>query len=537
VIKNLTRGKLIIFIGMSLIYSNLAIAQIADNTQTLIAVSRFKVDLSVRGAENIYPGLDYKNTYSHFISDINVKAYNTNIMIFEYIDQTLIKNTKATYAAYGALAFQGVRDVDHDGYYDQFDMTIGIDGDASVNTAVYGKIICNTTGRYWWSSSSWYIYGTSTDWKEFSFDETDFYNDISGNTSLDFTVEIWNQVKTTKYAQDTSVNGEPVKVDKVYSISLSSYPSYAGTVSGSGIYGASSFNTIRATASSGYRFDKWTENGASLSTANPYSFTLTGNRNIVGNFSRLNSGSVQFSTAAINTSEGSGSVSVYVKRVGGSYGQIEVGCKTVDSTAIGWKDFKPYVGILTWNSGDTSTKKVSIPLINDTETEATELFKVKLFSPVNSTIIAPGTVKVYIAANTKGGAILKASNTLNNAIDNGTIKLNTSINAPWNYLQTDLSENGDVAISGVGPVSWLESELEGTGKLEFDWLVKGSGKDTCLILVNGKVRRTLISRYDWSHETITLGEGDHTIRWVFVGDNTLTPGAEYLDQVKWTPAE
>lgn len=54
--------------------------------------------------------------------------------------------------------FVGGTDADADGYYETYTFQIGIDGDASPGPAtVYGKMICNTTGQTWWSSTSWTV--------------------------------------------------------------------------------------------------------------------------------------------------------------------------------------------------------------------------------------------------------------------------------------------------------------------------------------------------------------------------------------------
>ncbi len=69
-----------------------------------------------------------------------------------------------------------------------------------------------------------------------------------------------------------------------YTIALSASPSAGGTVSGSGTFTAGTSRTVTATANSGYTFANWTENGTVVSTAASYTFTLTGNRNLVANF-------------------------------------------------------------------------------------------------------------------------------------------------------------------------------------------------------------------------------------------------------------
>jgi uncharacterized repeat protein (TIGR02543 family) len=55
-------------------------------------------------------------------------------------------------------------------------------------------------------------------------------------------------------------------------------------MSGSGTFTAGPTRTVTAKAKSGYTFVNWTENGTVASTAASYTFTLTGNRNLVANF-------------------------------------------------------------------------------------------------------------------------------------------------------------------------------------------------------------------------------------------------------------
>jgi hypothetical protein len=61
-------------------------------------------------------------------------------------------------------------------------------------------------------------------------------------------------------------------------------PAHAGSVNGSGSFVTGSSVTVTATASSGYTFTNWTENGTVQSTTSSYSFTLATNRHLVANF-------------------------------------------------------------------------------------------------------------------------------------------------------------------------------------------------------------------------------------------------------------
>ena len=72
-----------------------------------------------------------------------------------------------------------------------------------------------------------------------------------------------------------------------YTVSLSSNPSNGGTTSGGGTYNSGSSVTVTATPNSGYTFSNWTENGAQVSTSTSYAFIISGNRNLVANFTRI----------------------------------------------------------------------------------------------------------------------------------------------------------------------------------------------------------------------------------------------------------
>jgi len=80
-------------------------------------------------------------------------------------------------------------------------------------------------------------------------------------------------------------------LDSSYAISVDAIPSEGGSVAGEGVYCSGTNCTLIATANSGYTFTCWKENGNVVSTNANYSFTVTGNRNLVAIFS-LNSYSI-----------------------------------------------------------------------------------------------------------------------------------------------------------------------------------------------------------------------------------------------------
>ena len=69
-----------------------------------------------------------------------------------------------------------------------------------------------------------------------------------------------------------------------FTVTATANPEEGGTVEGAGTYLEGETCTMTATANDNYQFIKWTENGEVVSTENPYSFTVTGNRTLVAVF-------------------------------------------------------------------------------------------------------------------------------------------------------------------------------------------------------------------------------------------------------------
>jgi len=75
-------------------------------------------------------------------------------------------------------------------------------------------------------------------------------------------------------------------------VTVSSNPSGGGTTSGGGKYTSGTNCTVSATASSGYTFVNWTENGTIVSANANYTFQVTGYRSLVAKFVLTSEGAV-----------------------------------------------------------------------------------------------------------------------------------------------------------------------------------------------------------------------------------------------------
>ncbi len=86
---------------------------------------------------------------------------------------------------------------------------------------------------------------------------------------------------------DDRVIGHSVRLARSlqnYSVTTSPNPAEGGAVSGGGAYGEGADCTLTATASAGYTFAYWTENGRVVSTDASYTFAVNGDRVLVANF-------------------------------------------------------------------------------------------------------------------------------------------------------------------------------------------------------------------------------------------------------------
>ena len=87
-----------------------------------------------------------------------------------------------------------------------------------------------------------------------------------------------------------------------FKVDASVAPANSGTVTGTGRYTDGSSVTLVATASTGYVFENWAENGALVSASPSFTFVVTGDRTLVANF--VASGTGQSITTSSQPSNG-----------------------------------------------------------------------------------------------------------------------------------------------------------------------------------------------------------------------------------------
>jgi hypothetical protein len=98
-------------------------------------------------------------------------------------------------------------------------------------------------------------------------------------------------------------NEKPCSDEKTVSASVAGFE--GSTVSGTRNYCVNTTASVTANAAPGAEFVKWTENGAEVSTANPYLFDVTANRSLVAHFTKSKVSSVNINTTESSSLDGS----------------------------------------------------------------------------------------------------------------------------------------------------------------------------------------------------------------------------------------
>lgn len=254
----------------------------------------------------------------------------------------------------------------------------------------------------------------------------------SGTGTGEFTVSMTNLTpNTTYYVRAYAINnqgtayGEEVNfktsLTPTYTVAVSASPSNGGSVAGGGTYEQGQSCTIRATAATGYNFQKWTENGSQVSTNAAYTFTVSANRNLVAVFQ---AGSYTISASASPSSGGtiSGAGSY-------NYGQ---NCTLRATPATGYSFVK-------WTKNNTQVSTNASYTFAVTASASyvahfdQQSYNISLSaSPSNGGTVSGGGVHYYGQACTVR-AVANSGYTFTNWTENGSV---VSTNANYNFTVT-----------------------------------------------------------------------------------------------------
>lgn len=110
-------------------------------------------------------------------------------------------------------------------------------------------------------------------------------------------------------------------------------------------------------------------------------------------------GTLAFAQAQYTTAESAAELVVSVQRTGGSLGAASVEFATQAGTADAGADFASQNGTLSWPDGDSTSRTITVTIIDDTGKESPEAFTLVLSNPQGAQAGAPATTTVTINDN------------------------------------------------------------------------------------------------------------------------------------------
>lgn len=176
-----------------------------------------------------------------------------------------------------------------------------------------------------------------------------------------------------------------------YTVSLSVVPANAGSVSGAGLYEENTTAKVTATPAAGYEFGNWQSSGTVFSTNNPYSFKVTGSRELTAVFNKA-----RYRITATVSPSGSGTVT---------------GTGTFESGASVTLTATPKTGyeFVRWEKDDGSyvNTRPTLTLTVSTNENFIAVFKEEsaLWFGVNNTARKVG--EIYIGVNGKARRVIE----------------------------------------------------------------------------------------------------------------------------------
>ena len=135
--------------------------------------------------------------------------------------------------------------------------------------------------------------------------------------------------------------------------------------------------------------------GAALGSPSIATITINDNDNVISP-----AGTLQWQASAYTANENGGYVTLTVTRAGGSSGLISVAYNTGGGTAAANLDYTSESGALSWLSGDSSTKTVTVPILDRGLVTGQVTFNAVLTNPTGSAALgSPSIATVSILDN------------------------------------------------------------------------------------------------------------------------------------------
>jgi ribosomal protein L35AE/L33A len=176
-------------------------------------------------------------------------------------------------------------------------------------------------------------------------------------------------------------------------------------------------------------------------------------------------GTLQFSKAKYSVDENKGKVKIIVTRINGKKGTVSVNIASSDDTATAGDDYIKTSYKLEWGDGIDGKKEHVVSILDDSDIEDNETFKMKLSNPIgNATIGEPNEATVTIIDDDMplAGALQFSKTEYSINEDGGSIKITiTRKGGDKGAVSVDLSTANGSAVAG--------KDYIGISGITFNW--------------------------------------------------------------------
>ncbi len=229
---------------------------------------------------------------------------------------------------------------------------------------------------------------------------------------------------------------------------------------------------------------------------------------------------IQFAAATAVISENSGSIVIPVKRLNNNLGAVSVAYASANRTATAGSDYTAVSSTLSWASGDSADKNITIAIANDTIAEGSESFVLTLANVTGATLGTQTTVEVSIfdpwpANNTMPAGFIQTPGTASN----------------WASASDSTFEGGFSLKSGaIGDTATSATQITGNfaaGDVKFAYRVSSEAMfDFLRFSIDGVEKAAFSGEEGWVLFSTPITAGTHTLRWAYSKDDSAIGGAD-----------
>ncbi|MFT3706940.1 MAG: Calx-beta domain-containing protein [Archangium sp.] len=180
-----------------------------------------------------------------------------------------------------------------------------------------------------------------------------------------------------------------------------------------------------------------------------------------------NPGTLALSATSYAATENGGTVTITVRRTGGSDGAVGVSFATSNGTATSGSDYTTTSGTLSWGNGDSTSKTFTVTLLDDAVYEGSEAFSVALNNATGGATLgtASGTVTISDDELPQRGTLAFTTNTFTAAENGGSVTITVTRTGGSNgAVGVSYATSNGTATSGSdytassGTLSWPDGD-------------------------------------------------------------------------------